>query len=67
MYPFKNCIRRPTLLDNYVYLHESDFNIGQFNDLNSFDEAISSSDSDNWVTAMQEALSICKKMMCGIL
>lgn len=33
-------IRTFALLDNYVYLHESDFNFGQVSDNNSFDEAI---------------------------
>lgn len=42
-------IRRHALSDNYVYLHGSNFNIGQSNDSNYFDEVVSCSDSGKWV------------------
>lgn len=45
-----------TTSDGYVYLHESNFNIGQSNDTNSFDEAVSCSDNDNSVTVMEAKL-----------
>lgn len=45
-------IRRPTLFDDHVYLHESDSNIGKSSYPNSFDEVVSCSNCDNWVRAM---------------
>lgn len=48
--------RRPALKDGYIYIHESDLNIGQFNDPNSVDEAVFCPYNDNWLMAMQEGL-----------
>lgn len=35
-------------MDDHVCLHENDFNIGQTNNTNCFNEAASCFDSDNW-------------------
>lgn len=50
------CIRMLALSYDYFYLHESDFNIGLSDNLNSFDEAVSCSDSDYWFTVMQDEI-----------
>lgn len=42
-------IRKLTFYDDYVCLHKSHFNLGQANDPNNFSEAMSCSDSDDWV------------------
>lgn len=34
-----------------IYLNQSDYNIGQVNDHMTFNEAISSTKSDNWIIA----------------
>lgn len=51
-------IRRPTLLDDYVYLHENQFNIDQASDANSFDEAISCSKSDSLANSSGRRIEI---------
>lgn len=50
------CVRKPVTSDDYVYLDDSDFNISQYKDPNSFDEAVSCFDGDRWFTAIQEVL-----------
>lgn len=40
-------VRKLVLLNDYVYLHERDLNIGQSNDQNSSNETVFYSDSDN--------------------
>lgn len=52
---------------HYVYLLQSDFNIGKSKNPNSFDEAVFCSDSDRWFTAMQEELKFMHDNHCGIL
>lgn len=53
-------VKRPTILDDYVYLPESDFSIDKFR--NSFNEAMSCLDSDYWLTDPNP----CTVMMCGM-
>lgn len=50
-----------------MFLHESDFNIGQSNVPNSFREAVSCWNSDSWVTAKQEELMFMKDNNLGEL
>lgn len=49
-------IRKSATSSDYVYLHESDFKIGQFTSPNSVDEAMSCPNSDRGFTTMQEEL-----------
>ena len=49
--------RRPAISDDYVvYLQESDYDIGTSKDSVSFSQAISCSDSDKWIDAMNDEL-----------
>ena len=40
-----------------MYLHESDYNIGAENDLETFSQAISCKESDLWLNAMKDEIS----------
>lgn len=59
-------IKRPEISYGYIYLHESDFNIGQSNGPSSYGEVLDCSDSDSWFTAMQEETNQYMKIICGI-
>ena len=49
--------RRHAISDDYVvYLQESDYDIGTSKDPVSFSQAISCSDSDKWIDAMNDEL-----------
>lgn len=49
-------VRRPTLLDDYGYLHENEFNIDQVSERKPFSEAITYSKWDTWFAAMKDEL-----------
>ena len=49
--------RKSAISDDYVvYLQESEFDIGIYNDLISYSHAIKSNDSEKWIDAMNEEL-----------
>ncbi|KAM1167008.1 hypothetical protein ACFX19_029616 [Malus domestica] len=50
-------VRKPTTLNDFVYLTQVDTDLSEFNDPLSYKEAIAGPDADKWIEAMKSELS----------